>query len=131
MLKDFKAFITRGNLVELAVAFVLGLAFAAVVDSLVSDIITPLIAAVFHQPDFSGLHIDIGTTTIAYGRFLNALLTFVTVAFAMFLIVRLYNRALEPKASNTKACPFCLTNVPVGASRCSACTSALHDAGQA
>ncbi len=129
MLKDFKDFISRGNLVELAVAFVMGLAFAAVVGSLVSDVITPLIAALFHQPDFSELHIDIGTTTIAYGRLLNALLAFLIVAFAMFLIVRLYNRAVGPKASNTKDCPFCLTKVPVGASRCSACTSALQDAG--
>lgn len=127
MLKDFKDFITRGNLIELAVAFVMGLAFAAVVSSLVSDVITPLIAAVFHQPDFNRLHIDIGTATVVYGRFLNALLAFVIVAFAMFLIVRFYNRVVGPKASTTKDCPFCLTKVPVGASRCAACTSALQE----
>ncbi len=128
MLKEFKSFITKGNLVELAVAFVMGLAFAAVVSSLVADVITPIIAAIFRQPDLSALKIDIGDAAITYGKFLNALLTFVIVAFVMFLIVKAYNRAVGPKAANTKECPFCLTEVPLGASRCAACTSELDGA---
>jgi len=128
MLKEFKAFILRGNLIELAVAFVLGVAFAAVVGSFVADIITPMIGAIFHQPDFSRLHIDIGRSAIAYGRFLNALLTFLIVAVVMFAIVQLYNRAIGVKAATTKECPFCLTKVPLGARRCAACTSELLSA---
>lgn len=127
MLKEFKAFILRGNLIELAVAFVMGLAFADLVGSFVKDVITPLIAAVFQQPDFGRLTLKIGRSTIAYGAFLNALLTFLIVAFVMFMIVKAYNRAIGVKAATTKGCPLCLTNVPVGATRCPACTSPLED----
>ena len=127
MLKEFKAFVLRGNLIELAVAFIMGLAFAAVVDSFVADIITPIIGGIFQQPDFSGLGLEIGRSTITYGAFLNALLTFMIVAIVMFMIVKVYSRAIGVKAASTKACPFCLTQVPLGASRCSACTSTLED----
>jgi large conductance mechanosensitive channel len=126
MLKDFKAFIMKGNLVEIAVAFIMALAFAAVVASFVADIITPIIGAIFGQPDFSALKIDVGESAITYGNFLNALLTFVVVAFVMFMIVKAYNRATGPKAATTKECPFCMTSIPIAASRCSACTSQLE-----
>jgi large conductance mechanosensitive channel len=128
MLKEFKALIMRGSLVEIAVAFILGLAFAGVVTSFVKDIITPIIGAIFGQPDFSALKIDIGKSAITYGSFLNAVLTFVIVAFVMFMIVRAYNRMTGPKAAATKACPFCLTALPLAATRCSACTSQLEGA---
>jgi large conductance mechanosensitive channel len=126
MLKDFKAFIVRGNLVEIAVAFIIGVAFAAVVASLVADIITSTIGAIFGQPNFSALKIDVGESAIAYGKFLNTLLTFVVVAFVMFMIVKAYNRAVGPKDATTKECPFCMTPIAIAASRCSACTSQLE-----
>lgn len=128
MFKEFKAFIMRGNLVEIAVAFIIGLAFAGVVTSFVKDIITPIIGAIFGQPDFSTLKIDVGKSAITYGSFLNAVLTFVIVAFVMFMIVRAYNRMTGPKAATTRDCPFCLTPVPLAATRCSACTAQLEGA---
>lgn len=128
MLKEFKAFIMKGNLVEIAVAFIMALAFAAVVASFVADIITPIIGAIFGQPDFSALKLDIGKSAITYGKFLNVLLTFVVVAFVMFIVVKAYNRVAAPKAATTRECPFCMTTVPLEASRCSACTSQLEGA---
>ena len=90
--KEFKDFINRGNLVELAVAFVLGAAFAALVTSLVENIFTPLIAAVFGEPDFSDLSFEVNESDILYGAFLNALISFVVIAFVLFLVVKAYNR---------------------------------------
>jgi len=128
MLKEFKAFIMKGNLVEIAVAFIMALAFAAVVASFVADIVTPIIAAIFGQPDFSSLKIDIGDSAITYGNFLNAVLSFVIVAFVMFMVVKAYTRVAGEKAATTKDCPFCKTAVPLEASRCAACTSQLEGA---
>lgn len=128
MLKEFRDFITKGNLVEIAVAFIIALAFAAVVASFVADIVTPIIAAVFGQPDFSRLKIDIGESAITYGNFLNALITFLIVAFVMFLIVKAYNRVTQPKAATTKSCPFCQTDIALEATRCPNCTSQLEGA---
>ena len=93
MWQEFKDFISKGNLVELAVAVILGLAFNAVVQSLVADVFTPLIAAIFGQPDFSGITIPIGESEILIGRFLNAVISFVIVGFVLFLLVKAYNRA--------------------------------------
>src|SRR4029450_4044082 len=107
MLKEFRAFILRGNLVEIAVAFIMALAFAAVVASFVADIGTPLIPAIVGQPDFSSLKIDIGESAISYGKFLNAVITFLIVGFVMFLIVKAYNRMTGPKAATTRSCPVC------------------------
>ncbi len=128
MLKEFKVFMMKGNLIELTVAFVMGLAFAALVSSFVADIITPVIAAIFGKPDFSALKLNIGRSAISYGNFLNALLTFVVVAIVMFMIVKAYNRMTRSKAATTKECLFCLTTVPLAASRCPACTSQLEGA---
>jgi large conductance mechanosensitive channel len=97
MLREFKEFISRGNLVELAVAVILGLAFKSVVDSLVADVFTPLIAAVFGEPDFSSITIEVGDGVIKIGNFLNALISFVIVAFVLFLVIRAYNRAFPKK----------------------------------
>ena len=128
MLKEFKAFLLRGNLVQIAVAFVMGIAFAAVVTSFVTDIITPIIAAIFGQPDFGALKIDIGTSAITYGTFLNAVFSFVVIAFVLFLVVKVYNRMAGVKDPTTKNCPFCTTAIPVAATRCPACTSELESA---
>ena len=104
MLKEFKEFISRGNLVDLAVAVVLGLAFGAVVNSLVADVFTPLIAAIFGQPDFSAITIGVGESEILIGNFLNALISFLIVAFVLFLVVKAYNRAF-PKEEEEPAGP--------------------------
>lgn len=92
LIKEFKDFINRGNLVELAVAFVLGIAFADMVNSLVENVFTPIIAAIFGQPDFSDLKIDIGDSAIFYGSFLNSVINFLIIAFVLFLVVKAYNK---------------------------------------
>lgn len=95
MLKEFKDFIMKGNLVEIAVGLILALAFKTVVDSLVADVITPGIAAVGGQPNFNDLTIDIGDGVIRYGAFLNTIVSFVIIGFVLFLVVRAYNKMIE------------------------------------
>jgi large conductance mechanosensitive channel len=97
VLKEFKEFISRGNLIDLAVAVILGLAFNVVVQSLVAEIFTPLIAAIIGQPDFRAITIGVGDSQIQIGLFLNALIYFVIVAFVLFLVVKAYNRAFPKK----------------------------------
>jgi len=128
MLAEFKAFLMRGNVVDLAVAVVIGAAFGLVVQAFVADIVTPIIAAIFRQPDFSSLKIDIGESAISYGKFLNAVISFLIVAFVMFLIVKAYNRMSGPKAATTKSCPFCKTDIALDATRCPSCTSEVQPA---
>lgn len=133
MLDEFKEFALKGNLVDLAVAFVLGLAFNAVVQSLVNDVLLQMIAAIFGQPDFSDLAIVVGDgadeTRIAYGAFLTAVLNFVIVAAALFILVKTMNRLRRPQAADpapaTRNCPYCFSAIPAGATRCSACTSEI------
>ena len=132
MVNDFKAFLLRGNVVDLAVAIVIGVAFAAVVTAFVEDLITPLIAMIFGEPDFSVLDFTINGSTFRYGDFINKVFTFVTVAAAIFFFViqpmnYLKQRAqTEPPPDPTlKKCPECLSDVPVDARRCAFCTSQL------
>jgi large conductance mechanosensitive channel len=121
MLRDFKDFLFRGNLIELAVAVVIGLAFAAVVTALVEGLITPLIAAIFGQPDFSDLTFTINDSVFRYGDFLNALITFVLVAAAIYFLVVVPMKRLVPGKQETRNCPDCLSEIPVGARRCAVC----------
>ena len=130
MLREFRAFILRGNLVDLAVAVVIGTAFTAVVNALVKDIVTPLLAAVGGNPDFGRLAFTINGSRFAYGDFLNAALTFVIVAAVMFfLVIKPVNVLLdamqtEPEVdSPTRPCPECLSQIPRAASRCAFCTT--------
>jgi large conductance mechanosensitive channel len=132
MLREFRQFILRGNLVDLAVAVVLGASFTAVVNALVKDIITPLIAAVFGKHDFSNLAFTVNGSRFAYGDFLNAALTFVIVAAVVFfLVVKPVNALMdrlrtEPKVDReTHECPEYLSDVPVGARRCAFCTAQI------
>ncbi len=134
-MKDFREFILRGNLVELAVAFVLGTAFAAVVAALVADLITPLIAAIGGKPDFSGLSFTINSSHFLYGSFFNALITFVVVAAVLFYFVvkpvnaMMARRKTEPEvASTTRECPECLSQIPLAARRCAFCTAQVTPA---
>jgi large conductance mechanosensitive channel len=122
LLQDFRAFALRGSLVELAVAFVLGLAFAAVVTSFVDDIVMQIIAAVFGKPDFSDLTFNLGDAVIRYGAFLTALVTFIIIAFVLFLIVRAVERAMPSKPTELQDCPHCLASIPAGARVCQFCT---------
>ncbi len=128
MLKGFRDFILRGNVVDLAVAVVVGVAFGAVVTSLVTNIINPLIAAVVRKPDFSYLTLTIHGGVIKYGDFLNSLISFLIIAAAVyFMIVLPLNTLLTkfrpaPKpAPTTKQCPECLSDIPLAAKRCSHC----------
>jgi|SRR5689334_17890431 large conductance mechanosensitive channel len=126
--KEFRAFVLRGNLVELAVAFVIGLAFGALVTAFVADLITPLIAAIFGKHDFSSLYFTINGSKFLYGDFINALITFVSIAAAIFFfVVRPYNhmmarRTTEPADETVRPCPECLSEIPKAARRCSFCT---------
>lgn len=127
MLREFKKFALRGNVVELAVAVILGLAFNAVVQSLVDDILLNLIAAAVGEPDFSELTFNLGDAVIQYGAFITAVINFLLVAFALFLVVRAFNRfsGAEDEPPKMAECPFCKTSVPVNATKCPACTSQL------
>jgi large conductance mechanosensitive channel len=127
---EFKEFISRGNLVELAVAVVIGTAFAALVNAFVADLITPIIAAIFGKPDFSGLSFTINESAFRYGSFLNALITFLSVAAAIFFfVVKPMNvwteRAKRGEDPDVKECPECLSEIPHAATRCAFCTSQL------
>ena len=133
MLKEFKEFLLRGNLLEIAVGLVLALAFTAVVTSLVEDLITPLIAAIFGRPDFSGLDFEINGSVFRYGQFLNALLAFVLVAAVLFFLVvkpvnALAARRAGEEGAMTRECPECLSEIPVGARRCAHCTAEVGPA---
>ena len=131
MVKDFKQFLLRGNVVDLAVAVVIGAAFGAVVTALVADLLTPVIAAIFGKHDFSALTFTINGSTFRYGAFLNAVIAFVSIAAAVFFfVVRPINalmrrRRTEPVDPTTKTCPECLSEIPLEARRCAYCTTVL------
>ncbi len=132
MLKGFKQFLLRGNVVDLAVGVVIGAAFGSVVTALVKDLLTPLIAAVVKQPDFSGFSFEVNSAKFLYGDFLNALISFVIIAAAVYFFVVLPINALiarahrEPPADpTTRKCPECMSEIPIGARRCAFCTSAI------
>jgi large conductance mechanosensitive channel len=127
-MKGFRAFLMRGNLVDLAVAVVVGVAFNAVVQALVADVITPLISAIGRKPNFGYLHVHVGHGDITYGLFLNALIGFIVIATVVyFLIVLPVSKVIEfterNKAATERECPECLSQIPVKATRCKFCTA--------
>ena len=144
MLKEFRDFIARGNVLDLAVAVIIGTAFGKIVTSLVEGVIMPPIGLLLGKVDFSNRIIDLsgqhpasladakakGLPVIAYGAFLNDVIIFLIVAFVVFLIVKAVNKAKreEPAAVTTKDCPYCLSSIPLAATRCSGCTSELKAA---
>ncbi len=133
MLTEFKAFLLRGNVVDLAVAIVIGIAFGAVVTALVADIITPLIAAIFGSHDFSALKFTINNSTFLYGAFINAVVAFVLIAAAVFFLVvkpmnALQARRTKDEPATTRPCPECLSEIPRAARRCSYCTAEVGTA---
>lgn len=128
MIKEFKDFLMRGNIVDLAVAVVIGGAFGLLVQSLVADLLTPLLAAIFGKPDFSNLQFTINGSAFKYGNFVNALIAFVSVAGAIFFFVVKPVNALEERRKagldpETKECPECLSEIPFAAKRCAHCAS--------
>jgi large conductance mechanosensitive channel len=132
MLNDFKAFILRGNVVDLAVGIVIGVAFKAIVDSFVADLMTPLLGAIGGQPDFSNLHFTINSSVFRYGAFLNEVISFVIIAAVVFFFVVTPVNAMmarakkEPPADPTlKKCPECISDIPINAKRCAFCTSPM------
>jgi large conductance mechanosensitive channel len=126
---EFKKFLMRGNLVELAVAFVIGAVFAALVKAFIADLITPIIAVIFGQPDFGGLTFTINSSQFLYGDFINNLITFVTTAAAIFFfVVKPYNVLVARRAKEdpeSKECPECTSTIPARATRCPQCTAQL------
>jgi large conductance mechanosensitive channel len=129
MLKGFREFLLRGNVVDLAIAVVIGAAFGAVVAAFVADFITPLIAAIGGQPDFSALSFTVNKSHFLYGHFINALLAFIIIAAVIyFFVVVPYNRLMQrfktaPTDAPVKECPYCLSSIPAAALRCAFCTS--------
>jgi large conductance mechanosensitive channel len=135
LLQEFKRFVLRGNVVDLAVGIVIGAAFTAVVQSIVDSLITPLIGALGGVPDFSGNSWLLNDNRIFYGRVVTAVLTFlITAAVVFFLVVKPINalvaraRTQPPPDPTTKKCPFCTLDIPIEASRCPNCTSELERA---
>jgi len=132
-MKGFKAFLLRGNVVDLAVGVVIGAAFGAVVTAFVKDLLTPLIAAIVKQPDFSTMTFTIHGSKFLYGEFVNALVSFLLIAIAVYYFVVLPVNALvarsrrseKPADPTTKKCPECLSEIPIDARRCAFCTSPL------
>jgi len=142
MFKEFKAFVMRGNVVDMAIGIIIGLAFGKIVTSLVNDVIMPPIGLLLGKIDFANLFINIsgqsfptlavakaaGAATINYGMFINTIIDFIIVAFVIFLLVRQINRMKKPApaaALTTKECPFCYSAIPIKATRCPNCTSQL------
>jgi large conductance mechanosensitive channel len=127
MLKEFREFALRGNVMDLAVAVIIGGAFGAIVTSLVNDILMPLIGLLMGGVDFSGLAIVVGGAEVRYGAFIQSIVNFLIIAFVIFLIVRAMNRLKreEPTTPTTKECPHCFTTIPLKAARCPNCTSQL------
>jgi large conductance mechanosensitive channel len=150
MLKDFKAFIMRGNVVDMAVGIIIGAAFGAIVSSIVKDVIMPPIGLALGKIDFSNLAIILkqgttpgpyasltvaqaaGAVTLNYGLFINTIINFLIIAFVVFFFIvrpiarmQVPKKAAEPAAPTTKECPFCYTNIPIKATRCPNCTSPL------
>jgi len=136
MLKGFKEFILRGNVVDLAVAFVIGAAFGTVVHAFVDFLLTPLISAIFGQPSFGALTFTINNSIFTYGAFINAVISFVLIAAAVYFAIVVPMNAVAARRAKgedptTKECPECLSEIPIGARRCAHCTSELAPASGA
>ena len=142
MIKDFKEFILRGNVIDMAVGIIIGIAFGTVVHSIVNDVIMPPIGVLLGDVDFSNLYVNLsggnyaslaeakqaGAAVIAYGAFINTIINFLIVAAVMFFLIRGFNRFKKKQevAPSTKDCPYCFTSIPIKATRCPHCTSEIQ-----
>lgn len=131
MLKEFKAFVMRGNVLDLAVAVIIGGAFGKIISSLVNDILMPLIGVMMGGVSFAGLKFTVGSAEVTYGNFIQAIVDFLIVAFVIFLIVKSANASKKkeapapPAEPTTKDCPYCFSTIAIKATRCPNCTSEL------
>lgn len=146
LFSEFREFVLRGNVIDLAVGIIIGIAFGAIVTSLVNDVVMPPVGRLLGNVDFSNLFVNLsgthydslaearqaGAAVIAYGSFINTVVNFLIIAFVLFIIIRLVNTALRrsqrkaaEQAPVTKECPFCISNIPLKATRCPNCTSQL------
>ena len=131
MLKEFKAFVMRGNVLDLAVAVIIGGAFGKIISSLVNDILMPLIGLLMGGVNFAGLSFTVGEAVVTWGNFVQAIVDFLIVAFVIFLIVKSANKTKKeeapapPPEPTTKDCPYCFTTIAIQATRCPNCTSEL------
>ena len=135
IIQEFKEFISRGNVIDLAVGVIIGAAFKAIVDSLVGDLISPLIGSIFNM-DFSKLSVNINGAELMYGNFIMSVLNFFIIALVLFCIIKAFNKAKNaikkpveeaPAAPATKVCPFCKSEIAIDATRCPHCTSELKE----
>jgi large conductance mechanosensitive channel len=131
--KGFRAFITQGNLIALAVAVIIGTAFTALVTAVVSDLIGPLIAAFGGKPNFANLYFTVNHSRFLYGSFVNAVITFLIIAAVVYFLIvapiaKLTDRMAKKKAATTRDCPECLSTIPIAASRCMYCTAEVGPA---
>ena len=141
MIKEFKEFILRGNVLDMAVGIIIGIAFGAIVNSIVKDVIMPPIGVLLGNVDFSNLYVNLsggsyasleearqaGAAVIAYGAFINTVINFLIVAVIMFFLIRVFNRFKKKQevAFSTKDCPYCFSGIPIKATRCPHCTSEI------
>ena len=134
IIQEFKEFINQGNVMDLAVGVIIGAAFKAIVDSVVGDLISPLIGSIFNM-DFSDLSVNINGAELMYGNFIMAVVNFFITALVLFLIIKAFNKAKNavkkpveeaPAAPATKVCPFCKSEIPIDATRCPHCTSEVE-----
>jgi large conductance mechanosensitive channel len=131
--KGFRNFITRGNMIDLAVAVVIGTAFTAVVTAVVADLITPLIAAIGGKPNFSGLYFTVNHSKFLYGSFFNALISFLVIAAVVYFLIvapmaKITERFAKKVEATTRDCPECLSSIPIAATRCMYCTTVVAPA---
>ena len=135
IIQEFKEFINQGNVMDLAVGVIIGAAFKAIVDSLVEDLISPILGSIFKM-DFSDLSVNINGAELMYGKFIMAVIDFLIVAIVLFLIIKAFNKAKNmvkkpveeaPPAPTTKVCPFCKSEISIEATRCPHCTSELKE----
>lgn len=126
MLKEFKEFVVHGNVLDMAIGIIFGAAFKSIIDSLVADLITPIIGFALEGIDFRDWVLEVGNIRFGIGNFINTIISFLIIAFILFLIVKTTNRLRKEKVATTKICPFCKTEIDKDASRCPHCTSELN-----
>ena len=131
MLKEFKDFITRGNVIDMAIGIIMGSAFTAIVNSMVEDLLMPILAGITSGVNYEDLVINIAGSQIKIGSFINAVITFLIIAFVLFLIVKsmnkLHKKKEEPIVETEKSCPYCKSKIDIDATRCPNCTSKLEN----
>ena len=126
MIQEFKDFIAKGNVLDMAVGIIMGTAFTAIVNSVVEDLLMPIITGLTAGVDFSELYVTVGGAKLMFGNLINAIITFLIISLVMFAIVKSFNRKSDEEEVSSKNCPYCKTDIPVEATRCPHCTSELE-----